>query len=286
MNVWITGREGMIGSEVLKAFATLGGYTVFSTRRLDVDIANLGQVASAMQRAQPDVVINCAGITRGRNAPASEYMRTNAYGPQLLAEACDLWKARLIHVSSTGVFSGMISPQQRYSEVNDANPRDLHGRSMLAGEVTREPHLTVRTSVIGIGEHGLLGWLMQQEGKVAGFDRSYWNGITAPILAEIIYGLAGIPEMSGLLHVHSGKGITKHKLLQLLVDAFRLDIRVTQGPTPYDHIVNHCLASHRLGQLPLKIPPIEEQIEHLAERYHEWQAQQIVNEKMKETVPA
>lgn len=273
MTVWITGIEGMLGSEVGKIFQRLGGYRVLGTRRRDCDIANLASVASAIQRIQPDIIINCAGIVKGRNIPASEFMRTNALGPQMLSEMADLWGARLIQISTASVFSGTIRPQQRYSEVMEPNPKGTYGRSMLAGEVTREPHLTIRTSFVGIGERGLLSWLMQQEGEVTGYDRSFWNGVTVPIMAEILYGLSQTP-LSGVLHVHSGKGITKHCLLELLVKAFDLPLVVKKGPTPIDHHVNHCLSSHRLAALPLEIPPIEAQIQHLADSYNEWVAAQ------------
>ncbi len=52
------------------------------------------------------VVINCAGLVKQREAPDSEFMRVNAYGPHRLAEVCDRASARLIHISTDCVFRG------------------------------------------------------------------------------------------------------------------------------------------------------------------------------------
>ena len=226
MRILITGAEGMLGQNVVEA-ARARGHDVASMGHRLLDITNPVRLVCVFDDVKPEVVVNCAGITKGRKCSESEYIRVNALGPHLLAEQCDVSKARLIHVSTDCVFSGEAG---WYSEKDRPDPVDVYGRSKLAGEVTREPHLTVRTSFLGL-EGGLLAWLLQQEGEVPGYLFSYWNGVTAPVLARLLVQLAEEAEC-GLLHIGTTRYVAKARLLQKCAEVFELPVSVkgTAGP--------------------------------------------------------
>lgn len=260
MRYWIPGR-GILGRMVAAVAGQMG--QCYATERNGVDIADEYQVNEALRRIQPDVVINCAGVLKGRPLPASEFMRTNGLGPQILAECCDRWKARLVHVSSDCVYSGKRPVGEFYSESDLPDPADLYGRSKLAGEVTRSPHLTVRTSFVGAGDRGLLAWLLAQKEEATGYGHAWRNGLTAPVLAGLLLNLASNDRATGLVHL-GGEPISKRGLLELLVKGLNLPLKVVEVPTPLDHRVNRCLQTKRRWAEDLPIPPLQDQIALLA----------------------
>ena len=74
-------------------------------------------------------------------------LEVNALLPHRLAELCLAAGARLVHMSTDCVFSGL---KGHYVETDPSDAQDLYGRTKLLGEVN-EPHcLTLRTSIIGI----------------------------------------------------------------------------------------------------------------------------------------
>ena len=103
---------------------------------------------SALERARPDVVVNCVGAVKQAEAGQQPIpaIRINSLFPHELAAACRESSARMIHVSTDCVFSG---ERGRYSEQDVPDAADLYGRSKLLGEISGEGLLTLRTSLIG-----------------------------------------------------------------------------------------------------------------------------------------
>lgn len=244
------------------------GQAVRETLRLDhrvwamgkehLDITDFQAVYVLLQAIQPQVVINCAGMVKDRRVPAAEFVRVNSLAPHILAQMCDLWRARLIHISTDCVFSGRQGP---YSEDSIPDPLDLYGRSKLAGEVGA-PHLTIRTSFIGLGERGLLAWLKRQKGaSVPGYAEAIWSGLTAPALARVIGKLIADDTAAGVLHV-AGQAISKRDLLKLLVEAFRLPVKVENAPTPTLYKADRRLVTVR--KVKVEVPALRAMVEELA----------------------
>jgi dTDP-4-dehydrorhamnose reductase len=236
MKILVTGTNGVLGQEVIKA--SEGRAEIRGCSINEIDITQRHQIISVIQDFRPNVLINCAGLVKYRPVKDSQYIRVNALAPHIIAEHCDWFNIRLIHISSDCVFSGLDGP---YNEKSIPNPTDLYGRSKLAGEVTRKPHLTVRSSFIGFGERGLLTWLLRQSGKITGYDLAFWSGLTVPILARILIDLA-FKDDFGILHVY-GEPISKYDLLVKLAGLFKLNIRIDKGPTPIEHQINRSLVT-------------------------------------------
>lgn len=93
-----------------------------------------------------DIVVNCAALTAVDIAETDEARAyaVNATGAGNVARACASKGARLIHISTDYVFSGVFSSgefgsvpggEPRPYEVDDpVGPRSVYGRSKLAGE--------------------------------------------------------------------------------------------------------------------------------------------------------
>ncbi len=182
----------------------------------------------ALDRTEPEVVINCIGVVKQDAASADPVATivTNALFPHRLAAACRARRARLIHLSTDCVFSGR---QGGYRENDNPDPTDRYGCSKLLGEPNDSGVLTLRTSMIGreLGRrNGLLEWFLSQKGKVRGFTRARFTGPTAPVLARAICEVIDHhSQLEGVWHV-GAEPISKYDLLVLLRDTFGHEVEV------------------------------------------------------------
>ena len=206
MNIQVIGHHGMLGSAVCKAVERRG-------HELSVTGSNIETIIAAHILAP--VVINCAGLVKQRQYPASRFMAVNAVGPHRLAEACDAAGARLIHVSTDCVFQGC----GLHTEETTPDASDIYARSKLAGEVGA-PHLTVRTSFVGFGVRGLIADL-QSGLPVRASDRLLWSGHTVDTVADVLVMLAERETIIGLLHI-PGEFQSRWKLVNALMNRFDL----------------------------------------------------------------
>ncbi len=181
MKVWITGMQGMLGHAVTKVAQELG-HAVTPTTHEDCAIDDPIQVAETMQKARPNVIINCAGATGKRDI--FDMVLSNSFGPHVLSKVAKGSGARLVHVSTDCVFAG--DGEEQHDVADLPNPKDPYGRTKLAGEPS-EPHvLVVRTSFVGVSG-GLCKWLIVQNGgQVDGWENYRWNGTTVNAFAQVL----------------------------------------------------------------------------------------------------
>ena len=135
----VTGAAGMLGHDLLAVLAQRrSDDPVTPTDVADLDITNLGAVATAVEDA--DVVVNCAAWTDVDGAETNEAaaFRINAVGPQVLARACAAADTRLLHISTDYVFDGTATTP--YAESAPANPASAYGRTKAAGEWAVRAH--------------------------------------------------------------------------------------------------------------------------------------------------
>lgn len=246
MSTLILGANGMLGHKLVQVLgarhATWGtvrgaqappaAAAVLPTDRTltGVHADDLATVARALDVSGATTVVNAIGIVKQADAArqAVPSIRINALFPHELAALCAQRGARLIHVSTDCVFSGA---QGAYVEDDVPDARDLYGRSKLLGEVDGQPgSLTLRTSIVGRelhGDQGLFEWFLgQRGGRVRGFSRAIFSGLTTTALADLIGRLIDEqPDLHGLWHV-SAAPIDKLTLLRDLRDALGADVAI------------------------------------------------------------
>ena len=188
-----------------------------------VDALDVDGVSDAIARARPDVVVNALGIVKQRSTATDpvQSISVNSLFPHRLANLCAASGARLLHFSTDCVFSGR---RGAYAEDDVPDPIDLYGRSKLLGEVDARGALTIRTSIIGRelqNRTGLLEWfLAQRGGRVKGFARVIWSGVTTNFLSQTVGRIiAEAPDLDGVVHL-SGPAISKYQLLLWLNEGF------------------------------------------------------------------
>lgn len=131
----ITGAGGQLGG-CLAGLAAGRGRAVSAYTSSQWDITDPAAAAGIVRRG--DVVINCAAHTDvdGAESDEARAYAVNADGPGHIARACARIGARLIHVSTDYVFSGVFddTAPRPYEPGDDTAPQGVYGRSKLAGE--------------------------------------------------------------------------------------------------------------------------------------------------------
>jgi dTDP-4-dehydrorhamnose reductase len=235
MNILVLGANGMIGSTMFKVLAKHNGWKVTGAVRSQRylgpapgpvisgnDLCNPDHLTRLFWQAQPEVVVNCAGLTKHLpegNQPISA-LTVNALLPHRLAQQCALTGSRLIHISTDCVFSGSAG---NYRESDTPDAFDLYGRTKALGELTDERTLTLRTSTIGHENgtaNGLLEWFLSQQ-ECKGFKHAIFSGLPSVEFARVVRDLV-IPNQSlmGLYHVGAAP-IDKLSLLRLIATTYR-----------------------------------------------------------------
>jgi dTDP-4-dehydrorhamnose reductase len=147
--ILITGATGTLG----RAFARLCGERYLAhhvTSRAELDIADPGSVAAAIDRFEPWLVVNAAGYVRVDDAEHDQDRchRDNALGPETLARACARDGIALVTFSSDLVFDGQKA--EPYEEDDAPAPLGVYGRTKREGEArvldAHPASLVVRTS--------------------------------------------------------------------------------------------------------------------------------------------
>lgn len=244
MNIQVIGHNGMLGQAVCKAIVRRGHEFWTSNANIETVIAH---------SILAPIVINCAGLVKQRQYPASRFMAVNAVGPHRLAEACDATGARLIHVSTDCVFTG----DTQSGPFDENEGLDTYGRSKLAGEVYHAPHLTIRTSFVGFGDRGLIAEL-QSGCDIRASNRLLWTGHTVDTIADVLVMLAERDDISGLLHI-PGEFQTRWELCERLKAWFNLPSRIIRDDT---FVADRRLISTRWAALNLpELPSFATQLE-------------------------
>lgn len=244
--VLVLGAAGMLGNAVLRLFAQSKGFDVIGSVRSNiarqllpnhladrlicgVDVENSDSLVDLFMRVKPDVVINCIGLVKQLSEADDPLLAIpiNSLLPHRLARLCNVAAARLVHLSTDCIFSGV---KGMYSEADMSDAKDLYGRSKYLGEVDYPNAITLRTSIIGhelAGAHSLVGWFLAQQGSVKGFRKAIFSGLPTVELARVIRDhVLPRPELRGVYHV-SAEPINKFDLLTLIGRAYGKNIQIT-----------------------------------------------------------
>jgi len=133
MSWLITGGSGQLGIAVTQELFARGlHFRAPNSQELDITLSPI--IPELIAQMSPKVIINCAAWTDVDGAEKSEELasRVNSDGAENVARGAKLIRAKLIHISTDYVFSGLgNTPWQ----VNDAiNPQSAYGRTKADGE--------------------------------------------------------------------------------------------------------------------------------------------------------
>jgi dTDP-4-dehydrorhamnose reductase len=242
MHILVIGGQGMAGHMIVDYLKKQRGIEVHCTTRtgegdtLRLDVRDLDEVSRVIGEVNPDVVINAVGLLN-ENAENNikDALIVNSLLPHYIQGVLDEMgnSARLIHISTDCVFSGLDG---QYHEQSVKDGTSVYARTKSLGEVTKGPHLTIRTSIIGpeLKEDGcgLFLWFMKQSGAIDGFDRVYWNGVTTLELAKAIDHCI-THGVNGLYHLCHEEKVSKYQLLTMIKVVFDKEDVVVRRDTAH-----------------------------------------------------
>jgi len=249
--IQIIGKTGMLGSEILKKALR---------RNIKVVESYVDILTVVPDDIKAGIVINCAAITTP-NTSKEMMIQVNQHGPRRLAHACDECGSRLLHISSDAVFNRPGPHPER----DFCDPSSSYGRTKMNGEIRHGKHLTVRTSFVGFGRHGIVEQLMNTDDVIQASDRFLWSGHIVSVIADIVIDLAQNESITGLIHI-PGEFQSRYSLLMRLIDIMGISSdRVERND---NWVTDRRLVSTRWNPIGLEQPPTFE--DQLVELYHEY----------------
>lgn len=282
MKVLVFGAAGMLGSSLIEKLA--GSHELHAAARArhdpawaargvtvhqGVDLASDAQLRSLLDRVGPDVTVNAAGVVKQYfgQIPMEEIVAVNALAPHKLARFAAASGSHLIHISTDCVYSGA---KGCYSETDAPDPTDTYGMSKLLGEPDGANVTVIRTSMIGLESpalnghtHGLVEWFLAQRGRVPGFRRAMFSGLTVRELSRVIDPLIERRDLAGLWHVAAAP-ISKYDLLRGLAERLPeigISVEPVDGPA-IDRSLNGAAFNAVMGWVP---PDWDHMLDELSE---------------------
>lgn len=156
MKILVTGATGQLGHAVCKELAARNIlYTGVGSAACD--ITDKDAVCALFRRERPDAAIHCAAYTAVDRAEGEEALAfaVNETGTRNIAEMCREQGAKMVYISTDYVFPGL--GETFYETADKTGPRNIYGRSKLAGELAvkelLKQYFIVRVSWV-FGENG------------------------------------------------------------------------------------------------------------------------------------
>jgi len=230
--ILILGSTGMLGHMLffcLKKNKKFKVYDLSFRKKLNpesiiCDIHDISNLEKILKRIKPEIIINSIGILpQDPKFNKINSIFINSLFPQKLKEISKEFNSKIIQISTDCVFDGK---RGKYSENDTPNEPKTYGLTKFLGEIKGSQHLTIRTSIIGPElkkeGKGLLHWIFNENGKIKGYNKAIWGGITTLELSKVIEYCISY-NISGLYHVTNGESISKYDLLNLIKREFKLN---------------------------------------------------------------
>lgn len=274
MRYFILGVCGMAGHTIALYLSEQGHQvTGFARQPSPVCETILGdafqteRIQKIIEENEYDVVVNCIGILNKAvddNLAAGIFI--NSYFPHFIAQCCDSYGTKLIHISTDCVFSGNAAG---YVEADIPDETSYYGRTKFLGEVSSDRHLCIRTSIVGPelkkSGIGLFHWFMHQKEIVEGYAHVKWTGVTTLELAKAVEA-ASKQELSGLYFLTNNIDISKYELLKLFNQYCRNNsVEITRGEEPINSKVLVCTRT----DFNYFVPNYEDMVKEMSEWINE-----------------
>ena len=290
MKILVTGKNGQVGFELLRALAPLG--EIVAVDHAQCDLANADAVRELVRRVAPDVIVNPAAYTAVDKAESDQAtaFAVNAVAPGVFGEEAARLNALVIHYSTDYVFNG--TKAGAYSEDDQPDPQSVYGSTKYAGErnlaEANHRHLILRTSWV-VGAHGgnfaktmlrLAGERDQLSVVADQFGAPTSAALLADLTAQLIrqYRREGAETFPyGTYHVSAsgetnwcdyarfviGEALAAGKALKVGPDAVA-PLATAQYPTPAKRPANSRLDTNRFrSTFDLRLPPWQESVRHV-----------------------
>ncbi len=227
MRILVTGKNGQVGHELMRALAPRGEVTALG--RDDLDLCSADSIRAAVRGARPELIVNAAAYTAVDQAEKeSELARAiNADAVAILAAEARSISAALVHYSTDYVFDG--AKTEPYNEQDAPNPLGIYGATKLAGEraiaASGTSYLVLRTSWVYAtrGRNFLLTILRlaaeREQLRIVDDQRGAPTSAAAiaDATAKVIAAWQSRPQLSGIYHLSAAGQTTWYEFARAIL---------------------------------------------------------------------
>lgn len=139
MKIFVTGSNGMLGSNLLKLLP----YKVVGFTSNELDITDSKNISTILEIEKPNIIIHTAAYTNVEDCEVNidKTYKVNTIGTQNLVNYCINKDILFIYISSTGIY-GTKKSKQPYNEFDEVNPTTIHHKSKYEAEKIVQNHLS------------------------------------------------------------------------------------------------------------------------------------------------
>lgn len=287
--VLVTGANGLLGQKVVEVFKRESEYELLSCdlvanqeNGLTLDITDHRKVMDLVGAYRPSVIVNAAAFTNVDLAETEKEVayKINATAVGYLADAANVFNAKLVHISTDYVFDGKNG---NYSEESLPNPISYYGKSKLAGEnlvkSKLRDHAILRTQVLyGFGRNikkNFVLWVVEQLTKHESI-RIVDDQVGNPTLAdELAFAVLKVCQKNatGMYHVSGFETISRYEFASRIAQVFGLDFslvmraKTSELAQPAKRPMNSsfiCLRAQT--ELGLNMPPVSDSLSQMKQQ--------------------
>lgn len=133
MRVLVTGAEGQLGQDVVKALKSQG-IDFLGADKDKMDITLTDMVHQVFEEYNPDVVVHCAAYTAVDKAETEKELcyNINVIGTRNLAMNCKKFNAKMVYISTDYVFDGL--GEEPFQANQQPDPVNYYGQTKYEGE--------------------------------------------------------------------------------------------------------------------------------------------------------
>jgi dTDP-4-dehydrorhamnose reductase len=239
VRIVIFGASGTVGKVLLNRIRTETKWTVLGTSS---EIGNLEFVKfkwpeddpwKLIKAFEPQVVINLIAKLNSpfldqSNLSRLQAIQDNSLFPSVLNETTT--DARMIHVSTNAVFSGLNFP---YKEDSSMDGQGVYAESKIMGENNFKNALILRSAILGRSKNPEISIpniirSLSEGDYISVPVNEFWNGITADAFADFVLSflrLHGVSFKNGPQHIIPSDIVTKYDLFRMVSNRVGIDVK-------------------------------------------------------------
>jgi len=247
MKIIITGGTGLLGKALIESRANddeivatyLGNYAMEDcegVKYLKLDILDLEGHISIFRDFKPEVAIHTSSIGSPDYAETHKDITwsINVNGTNNMVELCNRFSAKLIYISSNGIYDGNNAP---YGEDDIADPINYYGKTKLEGEnctkKAKSEYAIVRPML-------MYGWnndvernnivtmslaKLKNGEKVYAYEDVFCNPLLSNECAKAIWKIIE-KKMTGSFNIAGAERVSIFDLIKKTANAFGLDYKL------------------------------------------------------------
>ena len=276
--ILITGASGLLGINL--AHETMNTHDIVAVDRgklvnapfkiLKADLLDSDAIASVLDSAQPEWLINCAALADLDTCEDNPDLarRLNVELPLQLAKACKKRGVSFVHISTDAVFDGMTI--SFYKEEDEPNPLSVYAKTKLDGEravLGEDPNaLVARVNFYGwslTGKRSLAEFFfhnLSNNKSMSGFTDVMFCPMLVNDTARILIKMLE-KKLNGLYHLVGSQAMSKYQFGVEIARKFNLREReispksINTSSLNARRSNNLCLSINKLSTALGEAPP-------------------------------